>query len=103
MIDRIKFDGGVPDASDFRAPDMAQRSAYAEHNGFLEIDIPELRSLLAGAEHLEKVKLQDEWRNRNSGQDDFRPFVLWDVRPVEEYAVGHVPQADNVPLEWLNE
>mmetsp|Transcript_8341 Transcript_8341/g.14953 ORF Transcript_8341/g.14953 Transcript_8341/m.14953 type:complete len:226 (+) Transcript_8341:59-736(+) len=76
-IDRINFDGGVPDASDFRAPSPAP-SAYAEENGYREVEVRQAMILLAagGAE-------------------------LWDVREHSEFQLGRALHAQHVPFEHL--
>mmetsp|Transcript_23985 Transcript_23985/g.66681 ORF Transcript_23985/g.66681 Transcript_23985/m.66681 type:complete len:249 (+) Transcript_23985:84-830(+) len=80
MVDRIQFEGGVPDAGNFRAPGPMP-SAYEVENGFREVDVLELRALLS------------------STSSDLQ---LWDVRDAEEYALGHLPGAKNVPFDALD-
>lgn len=76
MVDRIQFRGGVPEVN-FRGPSEVV-SAYEASSGFEEIEASELTAACA-----------------QSGAE------LWDVRPAEEFATGHVPDARNVPLEAL--
>ena len=74
MIDRMDFQGGLPTASDFRAPE--QSSAYDEE-AFLEIEATELKRALQNG------------------------YAIWDVREPDEYRLGHLPQSKNVPLSDL--
>mmetsp|Transcript_34371 Transcript_34371/g.78327 ORF Transcript_34371/g.78327 Transcript_34371/m.78327 type:complete len:226 (+) Transcript_34371:52-729(+) len=76
-IDRINFEGGVPDASDFRAPSPTP-SAYSEESGYREVEVRQAMILLAagGAE-------------------------LWDVRDSSEFQLGRALHAQHVPFERL--
>eukprot|EP00933_Yihiella_yeosuensis_P045240 TRINITY_DN40586_c0_g1_i1.p1 TRINITY_DN40586_c0_g1~~TRINITY_DN40586_c0_g1_i1.p1 ORF type:complete len:252 (+),score=54.07 TRINITY_DN40586_c0_g1_i1:77-832(+) len=82
MVDRIQFEGGIPTASDFRAPSPTV-SAYSKEKGFLEMEARDLLSIL-----------------KTQGDEGVE---VWDVRTAEEYLLGHIPEAINVPFSDLAE
>lgn len=69
-------------------------SPFATHRG--TIDIAELARLVrTRADHIDAIELAEWIRDR-------RPNLrVIDLRPAEEYAVLHVPTAENVPIEQL--
>mmetsp|Transcript_62163 Transcript_62163/g.148294 ORF Transcript_62163/g.148294 Transcript_62163/m.148294 type:complete len:242 (-) Transcript_62163:157-882(-) len=76
-IDRITFEGGIPDASDFRAPSPTP-TAYTQDNGYRETEASEALMLV------------------QAGLAE-----LWDVRSLEEFELGHPEKAKHVPFEDL--
>ncbi len=55
-----------------------------------------LRSIGAGSDSAERVTRAELLERARSGD-----VVVLDVRPVEEYAAGHIPEAISLPLEHL--
>lgn len=83
MVDRIRFDGGIPNSNDFRAPSELP-SAYTAANGFHELDAAALRAML------------------EAGTGTGTPAVeCWDVRGEAEFALGSISGARHVPFEAL--
>src|SRR5579883_995629 len=55
-----------------------------------------IRDYFASRDRLEPVEARTLWKRMREGR-----VVVLDVRPVEEYAAGHIPGARSVPISEL--